>query len=248
LVATLSPPASIVHNYAPPPIPGGGFALRIRGHAGVPKIRIPSASYYLSGMPKPIEFCLPTAKPFAPAGADWIHEVKHDGYRLRAERSGDRVRLISRNGHDFTDRYPWIVEAARRIKHSQFIIDGEAVVLGVDGLSDFDALHSRRHDDDVQLYAFDVLALDDDDLRGLPLSIRKANLAELLHRRPQGIFPATFERGELGPDLFKAACRMGLEGLVSKHAGRAYRAGRADHWIKVKNRQHPAFKRVADKF
>jgi bifunctional non-homologous end joining protein LigD len=200
-------------------------------------------------MPKHVvEFCLPTARAIVPAGDDWIHEVKHDGYRLRVERNGDRVRLVSRSGHDFTDRYPWIVEAARKIKRTQFILDGEAVVLGVDGISSFDALHSTRQDDEVQLYAFDLLALDGDDLRRLPLSMRKTNLEALLHRRPQGIFPATFVRGEIGPDLFKAACRMGLEGLVSKHTSRAYRAGRADHWVKVKNRAHPAFKRVADQF
>jgi ATP-dependent DNA ligase len=90
------------------------------------------------------------------------------------------------------------------------------VVLGVDGIADFDALHSRKHESEVQLYAFDILALDDDDLRGLPLSLRKTNLARLLARRPDGIFVAPFEQSKIGPDLFRDACRMGLEGLVSK--------------------------------
>jgi len=88
------------------------------------------------------------------------------------------------------------------------------------------ALHSRKHDDEVQLYAFDVLALDGDDLRRLPLSMRKTNLARLLARRPEGIFVAPFEQGEIGPDLFRAACDMGLEGLVSKRRDRPYQAGR----------------------
>ena len=126
------------------------------------------------------------------------------------------------------------------------MIDGEAVVLGVDGIADFNALHSRRHDDEVQLYAFDILALDGEDLRGLPLSMRKTNLARLLARRPDGIFVAPFEQGEIGPDLFRAACRMGLEGLVSKRRDRPYQAGRSKHWIKVKNRKHPAMSRVMD--
>jgi ATP-dependent DNA ligase len=139
------------------------------------------------------------------------------------ERVGDRVRLLSKNGHDWTGRFPWIVEAARKIKRSQFILDGEALVLSVDGISDFNALHSRQHDNEVQLYAFDLLALDGDDLRRLPLSMRKTNLDEILRRRPQGIFVATFDRGEIGPQLFEAACRMGLEGLVSKRTDRAYR-------------------------
>ena len=72
---------------------------------------------------------------------------------------GDRVRLITRGGHDWTSRFLWIVEAARKNRHQRFVIDSEAVVLGVDGVPDFDALHSRRRDDDVQLYAFDILAL-----------------------------------------------------------------------------------------
>jgi bifunctional non-homologous end joining protein LigD len=109
-------------------------------------------------------------------------------------------------------RYPWIVEAALKNKHSQFVIDGEAVVLGVDGIADFNALHSRKHNHEVQLYAFDILALDGDDFRTLPLSSRKANLARLLARRPDGIFVAPFEQGEIGPDLFRAALQHGTRG------------------------------------
>ena len=130
----------------------------------------------------------------------------------------------------------------------QFVIDGDAVILGVDGISDFDALHSGKHNEEVQLYAFDILALDDDDLRSLPMSMRKTNLARLLARRPDGIFVAPFEQGEIGPDLFRAACRLGLEGLVSKRRDRPYQAGPSKHWIKVKNRTHPAFERVKESF
>jgi ATP-dependent DNA ligase len=135
------------------------------------------------------------------------------------------VRLITRGGDNWTDRYPWIVEAALENRHRQFVIDGEAVVLGVDGVPDFDALHSGKHNDEVQLYAFDILALDGEDLRRLPLSMRKTNLARLLARRPDGIFVALFEQGEIGPDLFRAACDMGLEGLVSKRRDRPYQSG-----------------------
>jgi bifunctional non-homologous end joining protein LigD len=87
-----------------------------------------------------------------------------------------------------------------------------------------------------------------DDLRDLPLSMRKANLQRLMARRPDGIFLSDFEQGEIGPDLFRAACRMGLEGLISKHRGRPYRGGRQKHWIKVKNRKHPAMARVLESF
>jgi hypothetical protein len=101
------------------------------------------------------------------------------------------------------------------------------VLLGVDGISDFNGLHSRRHNDEVQLCAFDILVLDGEDLRKLPLSLRKTNLARLLARRPNGIFAAPIELGEIGPDLFRAACNMGLEGLVSKRCTSTYRAGRS---------------------
>ena len=199
-------------------------------------------------MYRAFEFCLPTAAKAVPSGLDWIHEIKYDGYRLRVERNGKTVRLITRNGHDWTKRFPWIVEAALKNREQQFIIDGEAVVLGVDGISDFNALHSRRHDNEVQLYAFDVLALGGEDLRQLPVSLRKTNLARLLARRVDGIFLSDFEQGEIGPDLYRHACLMGLEGLVSKHKDRPYRAGRSPHWIKIKNRKHLAMSRVMDTF
>jgi ATP-dependent DNA ligase len=168
------------------------------------------------------EFCLPTRSTSVPDGPDWLHEVKYDGYRLRLERDGGCVRLITRNGYDWTKRFPWIVETALKIRQKQFVIDGEAVILGVDGIADFEALHSGKHNDDVQLYAFDMLAGDGDDLRRLPLSMRKTTLARLLARRTDGIFPAPFEQGEIGPGLFRAACNMGLEGLVSKRRDRPY--------------------------
>ena len=186
------------------------------------------------------EFCLPTRATAVPDSPDWVHEVKYDGYRLRLERDGKRVRLITRGGYNWTDRYPWIVEAARNVRQKRFVIDGEAVVLGVDGVSDFDALHSRQHDEEVQLCAFDLLVEGNDDLRKLPLHLR---LERLLARRPEGVFVNPFERGEIGPHLFRAACQMGLEGLVSKRRDRPYQSGRSKHWVKTKNRAHPAMER-----
>ena len=121
------------------------------------------------------------------------------------------------------------------------MLDGEAVLLGVDGRSDFNGLHSASTMHEVEFYAFDILVSDGEDLRKLPLSMRKTNLARLLARRVDGIFLSDFEQGEIGPDLFRHACLMGLEGMVSKHRESTYRGGRSDRWIKVKNRQHPAF-------
>jgi bifunctional non-homologous end joining protein LigD len=197
-------------------------------------------------MPK-FEFCNPTVGKAVPAGPEWFHEIKYDGYRLRIEHEGARVRLITRGGHDWTN-FPWIVEAALRNRRKQFVIDGEAVILGVDGIADFNALHSGRQNAEVQFCAFDVLAVDGEDVRDLPLSMRKANLDRLLRGRPEGIFINPFETGAVGPDLFRAACNMGLEGLVSKRSDRPYRGGKSLHWIKVKNRAHHAFDRVKQTF
>jgi ATP-dependent DNA ligase len=158
------------------------------------------------------------------------------------------VRLWTRNGHDWSDRFPLITEAALRNRNSSFVLDCEAVLLGVDGRSDFNGLHSRKHDAEVEFYGFDILVSDGDDLRRLPLSMRKTNLARLLARRVDGIFLSDFEQGEIGPDLFRHACLLGLEGMVSKHRESTYRGGRSPRWIKVKNQQHPAFSRVQDQF
>jgi len=106
-------------------------------------------------------------------------------------------------------------------------------------VSDFDGLHWRKHDDEVMLYAFDILAADNDDLRKLPLAMRKTNLARLLARRPDGIFVSDFEHGERGPELFRKACEFGLEGLVSKHCDPAYGAGTSPNCVKVKTRSMP---------
>jgi bifunctional non-homologous end joining protein LigD len=94
--------------------------------------------------------CIPTRGTKVPDLPEWIHEIKHDGYRLIVQRDGNRVRLFTRNGHDWSGRYPLISDAALRNRNSSFVIDGEAVPLGVDGRSVFNGLHSRRHDDEVQ--------------------------------------------------------------------------------------------------
>jgi bifunctional non-homologous end joining protein LigD len=205
-------------------------------------------SPYLSRMFKAFEFCIPTIGTKVPAGPEWLHEIKYDGYRLRLERDGDRVRLITKGGYDWTKRYPRITEAARKVRQKRFVLDGEAVILGVDGISDFNALHSGQHNREVQFCAFDILVEGDDDLRKLPLHQRKSNLERLLARRPEGIFVSPFERGEIGPELFRAACDMALEGLVSKRRDRPYQAGRSKHWVKVKNHRHPAMERVMESF
>jgi bifunctional non-homologous end joining protein LigD len=156
------------------------------------------------------------------------------------------VRLVSRGGRDWADRFSLIVSAALELPEMHFVIDGEVVVLNEDGTSNFDALSSRRHDKRAQFYAFDMLSGDGKDIRTLPLSLRKAGLALLLSDPVDGIFIAEHERGDIGDTLFRVACNMGLEGIVSKHLDRAYGGGRCKHWLKVKNPAHPAYSRVRD--
>jgi hypothetical protein len=101
-------------------------------------------------------FAFPTKADKVPAGSDWLHEVKYDGYRMMLIREQGRVRLISRGGHDWARRFPPIVTAALKLHQEHFVLDGETVVLGPDGVSDFTALHSGRHNERAQLYAFDT--------------------------------------------------------------------------------------------
>jgi hypothetical protein len=112
------------------------------------------------------------------------------------------VRLITRNGHDWSDRFPWIVKAALKDRQKHFVIDGEAVVLGVDGVSDFNALHSRQHDEETQLYAFVASRWTVTTLGACRYRCARPTLPAY----SRGIFVASFEAGELGPDLFRKAC------------------------------------------
>jgi bifunctional non-homologous end joining protein LigD len=165
------------------------------------------------------------AKPCLP-DPEWFHEIKYDGYRLRVERVGGHVRLITRGGHDWTNRLPWIVEAALKNRQGQFALDGEAVILCLDGMPDFNALHSGKHNAEVQFCAFDVLAVEGNDLRDLPLSMRKNNLERRLRGRPDGIFINPFESGAIGPELFPSSLRHGAGGPGVETVGPAV-SGRA---------------------
>jgi bifunctional non-homologous end joining protein LigD len=192
----------------------------------------------------PYQPCLPIVAATVPVGPEWLHELKHDGFRLIITRDGDRVRLFTRRGYEWSHRFPRIIDQARRLKPGMFVIDAEAVFCSDDGVSDFDRLISRRVDADVFAYGFDLLALDGDDLRLQPLERRKAKLAKVLARSVDGILLTEHIDGELGAVMFKHVCRMGLEGIVSKRRDKPYVAGRSKHWIKVKNPASPAALRV----
>jgi bifunctional non-homologous end joining protein LigD len=131
--------------------------------------------------------CLPTKAPQPPTGGAWLHEIKHDGFRVIARKEGGRVRLYSRPGNDLTDRFPLIVEALTRLRSRSCIIDGEAVCCGDDGVPSFDRIRYRRYDASVFLYAFDVIELNGDDLRRDPLEVRKATPASVLAKAAPGL-------------------------------------------------------------
>jgi bifunctional non-homologous end joining protein LigD len=187
--------------------------------------------------------CIPTLAPRPPSGAGWVHEIKHDGYRLIVRRDGPAVRLFTRRGHGWTNRYPAIAGAAAKLRARSFTLDGEAVVCGADGVAVFDALHRRRQASDAILYAFDLLEPDGKDLRPLPLAKRKARLARLLARVPAGT--ALNEHAEDdGAVVYRHACKMGLEGIVSKRLTSPYRSEPSRNWINVKNPDSPAMRRA----
>ena len=192
-----------------------------------------------------IEPCLPSSAERFPAGPDWIHEIKHDGYRLMARRDAVGIRLLTRNGHDWAPRYPLIVEAVDRLKVRSCLIDGEAVACDENGLAVFERLRLKPSGKHIFLYAFDLLELDGQDLRREPLETRKATLASLL----RGSLPGLRLNEHLahdGESVFQHACKMGLQGIVSKRLGSRYRSGRSKDWLKFKNPAAPAVKREAE--
>jgi bifunctional non-homologous end joining protein LigD len=207
---------------------------RVRSSRGRPK-NAPTAF---------IQPCRPTVAQRPPRGQGWVHELKHDGYRLQVHVRDGRVKLYTMNAADWTKRYPRIVEQAARIKGSA-IIDAEVVCLDAEGVANFDALHSRIMDQAAVACAFDLLMIDGDDLRRKPLSERKAVLRKLLKRTKGGIQYVEHVEGD-GAEMFAAACKLGLEGIVSKKLDAAYRSGPSKSWIKVKNPNAPAAMRVLD--
>ena len=192
-----------------------------------------------------IEPCLPSPTARPPSGSDWVHEIKHDGFRLLARKDGDRVRLYSRRGNDLTYRFPLIVEALSRLRSSICMIDGEAVACDENGMPNFDRIRYRRHDASVFLYAFDLIELNGDDMRREPFEVRKATLASVLAKAALGLRLNEHIEAN-GPTVFAHACKMGLEGIVSKRKGSPYRSGRSPDWLKMKNPTAPAVKREAE--
>jgi bifunctional non-homologous end joining protein LigD len=178
---------------------------------------------------------LATAVEEPPESGDWLSEVKFDGYRLLAFRDGETVRLLTRNGHDWTPRLPSIARAIARLGPATVLLDGELVALREDGVSSFAQLQqalSDKNDKRLFFYAFDLLHLDGWDLRDCRLSDRKAALREIDGLR--GALRYSDHMEGVNAAMRRHACGMGLEGIVCKQADAPYKAGRTRSWLKLK--------------
>jgi bifunctional non-homologous end joining protein LigD len=172
----------------------------------------------------------------------------HVGIRpdLIARKNGYRVKLYSRPGNDLTARFPLIVEALARLRAGSCIVDGEAVACGDDGVACFELIRRSDSDQSVFMWAFDFIELDGADMRREPLIQRKALLERALARAEPGLRFNEHLDNEDGPLVFQHACKLGLEGIVSKRRDSHYSSGRSRHWIKSKNPNAPAVKREAE--
>jgi ATP-dependent DNA ligase len=192
-----------------------------------------------------IEPCLPSPAKWPPAGPNWLHEIKHDGFRIMARRGSAGVRLITRNGHDFTHRFPLAAAAVSVLPGRSFLIDGEAIVTDDSGLAVFELIRRTRNGASAVLCVFDLIELDGKDLRRAPIEHRRHKLARLLRTPRPGIVLNEYYEGD-GSIVFEHACKLGCEGIVSKRLGSPYRSGRSPHWLKIKNPTAPAVKREAE--
>jgi bifunctional non-homologous end joining protein LigD len=182
---------------------------------------------------------LATPSQRVPTGPEWQFEVKHDGYRMVARAVNGTGRIWSRWGLPWTHSFPSITASLRALGRS-VVIDGEALCQFEDGHSDFHALASDDGCAKAVLWAFDLLMIDGEDIRALPLELRRERLLRLLDETtPEGIVFSEHQDGN-GEALYRAVCAAGLEGIVAKRKGSRYAAGRSKAWLKLKN---PAFAR-----
>jgi bifunctional non-homologous end joining protein LigD len=180
-----------------------------------------------------IQPCQPTLRVIPPSGEQWLHEVKFDGWRIQPQKAGRHVALYTKNGHDFSRVFRHLAKMLAALPVRSAVIDGELTACDDRGVPDFRALHFRDiEDDQLCVWAFDLLHLDGNDLRPLPLVERKYLLGKLVYKT--GIdWLRLSEPFNDGAKLLTAAERMGLEGVVSKKRDAPYRSGKSD-WIKVK--------------
>ena len=185
----------------------------------------------------PFATCLLVDRP--PDGPDWVHEVKLDGWRLQVRVADGAATLRTRNGHDYSATFPELARAARGFDNC--IIDGEVCFVRADGITDFSGLQAAMKAGKTAglvFFAFDLLFLEDQDIRGLPLIERKKRLQALLaENKDQKMIQLVEHLDVAGSDVLKAACNLNLEGIVSKRLSEPYVSGRTGIWTKAKCRK-----------
>jgi bifunctional non-homologous end joining protein LigD len=200
-------------------------------------------------MPNYIEPLFATLWGHPPKGDNWVHEIKYDGYRLQLHRSDSGIHAFTRRGHDWRDRFPSIVSSFADLHTRSVILDGEVVVVTPEGDTDFSALESYvsskradRSKHNVVLYAFDILYLDGFDLRDVALCDRKRVLRMMLEESSdESLLKYSEELDEDGPEVYRNACKLELEGIVSKKRDGRYRSGRNENWVKMTCRHRDTF-------
>jgi bifunctional non-homologous end joining protein LigD len=190
--------------------------------------------------------CLPMMAPRPPSGPLWLHEIKHDGFRIIVRKDSRRVRLYDRLGDDLSQRFPLIVAAMTWLPPCT--IDGEAVVCDDSGVPSFDLIRRRQRDERAFLYAFDLIELAGDDRRRDPLEQRKADLSRLLADAAPGVVLNDWIDGGKfdAKTVFDYVCSLGLEGIVSKQKDSRYISGRSPYWLKMKNPSSEAARREGE--
>jgi bifunctional non-homologous end joining protein LigD len=214
--------------------PGAGAgAKKVAKSAKAKTVRGPARP-----LPEHVEFQLATPATAVPEGEDWLHELKLDGYRAQATLDRGRVAIRTRRGHDWTARFPALAAAVGGLDARRAILDGEIVALRPDGTTDFQALQNAldaRRSEALVYCVFDLLHEDGEDLMPLPLEQRKKRLAALLKRSPKAeVLRFVKHAVGGGAELFVDACRVGLEGVISKRRDAPYRPGRGTSWLKIK--------------
>ena len=173
-----------------------------------------------------------------PSGSGWVHEIKYDGYRIGCRLRGGRATLISRNGKDWTAAFPDIAAAAAALPITNGLLDGEVCIVLPDGRTSFQLLQNAfsggTSGGTLTYFVFDLLRLDDERLQAMPLTERKARLKALVGRRKGARLRYAEHVAGDGPAFFDQACRLGLEGIISKRASEPYRPGRHGDWLKTK--------------
>jgi bifunctional non-homologous end joining protein LigD len=182
-------------------------------------------------LPGFVQPALATSIGKVPSGDRWIHEIKFDGYRVQVHLANEAVQIFTRRGHDWTHRFKKVAHDAWHIKAASAVIDGEVVVPAADGTTDFSVLQNelKGQSTKIVLVAFDLLYLNGRDLRKLPLHQRKAELKKIIAGADIQ-FSESFEVD--GPEMLAHACKVGLEGVVSKVRDSAYPTGRSNDWVK----------------